>query len=62
MTVSGYAAQSADTPVAPWEFERRVPRPDDVMVDVLYCGVCHTDIHSARNDWGVQHLPAGSGA
>ena len=57
MRVSGYAAQSATTPVAPWEFDRREPRPDDVSIDILYCGVCHTDIHFTRNDWGYSTYP-----
>ena len=55
--VSGYAAQSATEPVAPWEFTRRDPRPDDVTIDILYCGVCHTDIHTTRNDWGYSTYP-----
>jgi uncharacterized zinc-type alcohol dehydrogenase-like protein len=50
-TIRGYAAQSATTPVAPHRFERRDPRPDDVVIDILYCGVCHSDIHQARNEW-----------
>lgn len=57
MNVSGYAAQSATTPVAPWDFERRDPRPDDVVIDILYCGVCHTDIHQTRNGWGYASYP-----
>ncbi len=57
MTVHGYAAQAADAPVAPWEFNRRDPRPDDVTIDILYCGVCHTDIHTTRNDWGYSVYP-----
>ena len=57
ITTSGYAAQSATTPVAPWQFERRDPRPDDVCIDILYCGVCHTDIHQTRNGWGWSTYP-----
>ena len=57
LNVSGYAAQSQTTPVAPWEFTRRDPRPDDVSIDILYCGVCHTDIHQTRNDWGYSSFP-----
>jgi len=57
MNVSGYAAQSPTEPVAPWEFERRNPRPDDVSIDILYCGVCHTDIHQTRNGWGYSTYP-----
>ncbi len=55
--VSGYAAQSQTAPVAPWQFTRRDPRPDDVSIDILYCGVCHTDIHSTRDDWGYSTYP-----
>lgn len=57
LAVHGYAAQSADAPVAPWDFTRRDPRPDDVTIDILYCGVCHTDIHFSRNDWGYSTYP-----
>jgi len=48
----GYAAHNATTPLAPWNFERRAPRPDDVAIDILYCGVCHSDLHFSHNDWG----------
>jgi uncharacterized zinc-type alcohol dehydrogenase-like protein len=51
MNVAGYAAQSATAPLAPYRFERRDPRPDDVVIEILYCGVCHSDLHTARNDW-----------
>ena len=44
-TAIGYAAQSATTPLAPMKFERRSPRADDVAIEILYCGVCHSDIH-----------------
>lgn len=50
--VHGYAAHSATTPLVPFDFERRDPRPDDVVIEIQYCGVCHSDIHSVRNDWG----------
>ncbi len=53
----GYAAQSATTPLAPFQFERRAPRPDDVVIDILYCGVCHSDIHQARNEWHSSMFP-----
>ncbi len=52
MKVIGYAAQSATTALAPFHFERRVARPGDVVIEILYCGVCHSDLHQARNDWG----------
>lgn len=57
MNVLGYAAQSADTPLAPFQFTRRDPRPDDVVMEVLYCGVCHSDLHMTRNDWGMSKYP-----
>lgn len=56
-TIAGYAAQSATTPVAPFDFTRRDPRTDDVVIDILYCGVCHTDIHQTRNEWGGAVYP-----
>ena len=46
-----YAAQRADTPLAPFQINRRQPLPNDVQVDILFCGVCHSDIHMARNEW-----------
>ncbi len=53
----GYAAQDASSPLAPWTFERRALRPRDVRLGILYTGVCHTDIHMARNDWGGSSYP-----
>jgi alcohol dehydrogenase (NADP+) len=47
----GYAARSADQALAPFSFERRAPGADDVRIDILYCGVCHSDLHTARNEW-----------
>ena len=52
-----YAAFSADKPLAPFTFDRREPRPDDVAIEILYCGVCHSDLHFARNDWGMSQYP-----
>jgi len=46
-----YAAQSATTPLAPWNLERREPKPYDVEIEILYCGVCHSDVHTARGEW-----------
>lgn len=57
MNVLGYAAHSAIEDLVPFTFERREPRPDDVVIDILYCGVCHSDIHSVRNDWGNAKHP-----
>jgi alcohol dehydrogenase (NADP+) len=46
-----YAAQSAETPLAPYSFERRELRPNDVRIDIRYCGVCHSDLHTVRSEW-----------
>lgn len=56
-TTKAYAAQSATTPLAPWSFERRAPKPHDVQIEILYCGVCHSDLHTARNEWGGTIYP-----
>lgn len=56
-TALAYAAQTATTPLAAWSFERRDPRPNDVVIDILYCGVCHSDIHQARDEWGGSLFP-----
>jgi uncharacterized zinc-type alcohol dehydrogenase-like protein len=53
----GYAAQSATTALAPWNFERRDVGPHDVQFDILYCGVCHSDLHQIRNEWGGSVFP-----
>lgn len=55
--VLGYAAQSAKDALAPFSFERRESRADDVVIDILYCGVCHSDLHNARNDWKGSRYP-----
>jgi alcohol dehydrogenase (NADP+) len=52
-----YAAQSSTSGLAPFQFERRVPGPHDVLIEIQYCGVCHTDIHFVRNDWGISIYP-----
>lgn len=46
-----YAAQNEHTPLAPWAFERRDVGPHDVQFDILFCGVCHSDLHQIRNEW-----------
>ena len=48
LATKAYAAQSATSPVAPHTIQRREPGPHDVLFDVLYCGICHTDIHQTR--------------
>jgi uncharacterized zinc-type alcohol dehydrogenase-like protein len=52
-----YAAQAPDSRLAPFQIERRALRPRDVQVEILYCGVCHSDIHMARNEWGQTIYP-----
>ncbi len=51
MNVSGYAAKAAKVKLAPLSFTRRDPRDNDVVIDILYCGVCHSDLHQVRDDW-----------
>lgn len=58
MTASrGYAAQDATSPLAPFRFERREPGPTDIRIEIAYCGVCHSDLHQARNEWGGSMFP-----
>ena len=52
-----YAAQAPDARLAPFQIERRALRPRDVQLEILYCGVCHSDIHMARNEWGQTIYP-----
>ncbi|HNP54279.1 MAG TPA: NAD(P)-dependent alcohol dehydrogenase, partial [Ferruginibacter sp.] len=55
--VKAYATNSATAPLGPHTIERRNPGPHDVAIDILYCGVCHSDIHQARNEWGNSIYP-----
>ena len=57
MTTKAYAAQSATTPLAPFSFERRNLGTDDVQIEILYCGVCHSDLHTVRSEWGSATYP-----
>jgi uncharacterized zinc-type alcohol dehydrogenase-like protein len=57
MKTVGYAAQSATSPLSRFAFDRRDLRPNDVAMEILYCGICHTDLHQARNDWGWSRYP-----
>lgn len=52
-----YAAQSATSPLTNWTLERREPKPHDVAIEILYCGVCHSDLHTARGEWGNSVFP-----
>jgi uncharacterized zinc-type alcohol dehydrogenase-like protein len=49
--VKGYAAQTPTTDLAPWDFQRRDVGPHDVQFDILFCGVCHSDLHQIKNEW-----------
>jgi uncharacterized zinc-type alcohol dehydrogenase-like protein len=57
INITGYAAVDATAPLAPFSFERREPGPHDVLIEILYCGVCHSDIHQVRNEWGNSIYP-----
>ncbi len=52
-----YAAENAKSKLAPFTIERREPGPHDVLIDILFCGVCHSDIHQARDEWGGSIFP-----
>jgi alcohol dehydrogenase (NADP+) len=56
-TTKAYAALSADTPVVPHSIDRRDCKPHDVQLEILYCGICHSDLHTARNEWGGTIYP-----
>src|SRR6202162_3990208 len=53
----GYAAHDKKSPLAPFRFERREPGPSDVVVEIAYCGICHSDIHQVRDEWGGSIYP-----
>ncbi len=56
MQTKAYAAQSPSTPFGPHNIERREPGPQDVAIEILFCGVCHSDLHTARGEWpGTQY-------
>ena len=57
LTTPAYATPSETSPLAPFSIERREPGPADVLIEILYCGVCHTDIHFARGEWGNSIYP-----
>jgi uncharacterized zinc-type alcohol dehydrogenase-like protein len=53
----GYAAAAAKSPLTPYSFERREPGDHDVAIDIKYCGICHSDIHQVREEWGGSIFP-----
>lgn len=56
-TVHAYAAAAGDAPLAPTTIERRDPGPHDVVIDIAFAGICHSDIHTARGEWGATTFP-----
>jgi uncharacterized zinc-type alcohol dehydrogenase-like protein len=57
MKTKGYAVERAKASLAPYSFERREPREHDVLIDIQFCGICHSDIHQARDEWGGSIFP-----
>src|SRR5215204_4524122 len=55
--VKGFAASDATSPLAPYNFERRDLRDHDVLIDIQFCGVCHSDLHQVRDEWGGSIYP-----
>lgn len=55
--VRSYAAHARAAALAPFQFKHRSPRADDVVIEIMYCGVCHSDLHTVRNDWGNTVYP-----
>jgi uncharacterized zinc-type alcohol dehydrogenase-like protein len=55
--IKSYAARSPAGRLGLFGLYRRSPRPDDVVIEILYCGVCHSDLHNVRNDWGNAQYP-----
>lgn len=55
--VCGYAASSAKEPLTPYSFERRALRDNDLLIDIKYCGICHSDIHQVRDEWDGSIFP-----
>jgi uncharacterized zinc-type alcohol dehydrogenase-like protein len=57
MTVNAYGTYAADKPMEPMQIERRAPGPRDVQIEIEFCGVCHSDLHTVRSEWGGSHYP-----
>ncbi|HUI02826.1 MAG TPA: NAD(P)-dependent alcohol dehydrogenase [Acidimicrobiales bacterium] len=60
-TVHAYAATSATAPLGPTTIDRREPGPKDVLIEITYCGICHSDIHTVRGEWGTVPYPLAPG-
>ncbi len=57
LLTKGFATHGPAEPLVPFSFDRRDPRPHDVVIDIMYCGVCHSDLHQARDEWGGSIYP-----
>ena len=57
MKTQGYVVKSAKSPLEKYEFERRQLRPKDVALEIAFSGICHSDIHQAREEWGPAIFP-----
>jgi len=53
----GYAARDTSGKISPWSFERRAVGENDILIDIKFCGICHSDIHQMKGDWGEQQYP-----
>jgi uncharacterized zinc-type alcohol dehydrogenase-like protein len=56
-STNAYAARAANSPLGPFSVDRREPMPNDIQLDILYCGVCHSDLHTVRDEWGGTTYP-----
>lgn len=57
LTTPAYAALAPESSLVPFSIEHREPGPHEVLIDILYCGVCHSDVHQVRNEWGRSFFP-----
>jgi uncharacterized zinc-type alcohol dehydrogenase-like protein len=57
IAVKGYAAPKVAAALEPFQFERREPGEHDVLIDILFCGICHSDLHQVRDEWGGSIFP-----
>ena len=57
MPIKAYAAHAADKPLQPLDIERRAPGPRDVQIEIAYCGICHSDLHTVRSEWAGTRYP-----
>src|SRR5690606_34647751 len=57
LATKAFAAYDQEKPLAPFDFERREVKENDILIDILFCGVCHSDLHQVRNEWGGANYP-----